>query len=183
MEKTHNYIKSRKAIIGEYAVGSYTTILSTFGACVTYRRLADEFKTKKDILKKFKEWRKYKKIKDNIVGCINALYDDKWDQEYIYNLERNISTIIGISDYKDIMHIPCISEKDAAIRPMWFYNKNTNEQYEIHVIGFVIIVKIIYPDNTFRRLLSHIDSEEVTEILNECKKILISVLLSYIDKK
>ena len=65
MEKTHNYIKSRKAIIGEYVVGSYTTILSTLGACVTYRRLADEFKTKKDILKKFKEWRKYKKLKDN----------------------------------------------------------------------------------------------------------------------
>lgn len=182
MEKTHNYIKSRKVIIGEYAVGSYTTILSTLGACVTYRRLADEFKTKKDILKKFKEWRKYKKLKDNIVGCINALYEDEWNQEYIYNLEKLISGI-DLSDYRDIMHIPCISEKDSVIKPMWFYNKNTNEQYEIHVMGFIFIVKIIYPDNTFRRLLSHIDSESVTEILNECKRILISALLSYIDKK
>lgn len=166
-------------------MNSYVDLIKIFQSCLVYREISDEFNTTFDKIKHIREYLKYKKVRNKIVDTLSSLYEDTWTVEYIFDLQRAISTI-DLSEYKDYVLIYPIQldESHALIRPMFFYDRISNVKYDINItVQNAIIVKVLENTGHTHGIITAIDSESAEPYIDSCKQILIDTLIRYIDKK
>lgn len=161
------------------------TILTILQCCDNIRELTEEFNKPFGWLK-FKEKKEYKELKNKLMEMIDSLKDDKWDIEYIKNMEN---TFLYYWDKLEKYSEDISITKDNNIItnkfiPIYFYDIENNKMYILNIKGNSNIIFTIIHTKT-GRYLEIIGGESTNssqaKVEMQCKEKIIDILKNYLN--
>lgn len=162
------------------------TILTILQCCDTIRDLTEEFNKPFGWLR-FKEKKEYNKLKNELIEMIDSLKNDKWDIEYIKNMENTfIYYWDKLEKYSEEISITNDNKINISNKfiPIYFSDIENNKMYILNIKGNSCIIFTIINIKTGRYL--EILSGESTnssqlKVEMQCKEKIINVLKNYLE--
>ena len=163
------------------------TILAILQCCDSIRELNEEFQ-KPWGWTKFKEKRECKKLKEKLIPMINSLLEDKWDIDYLINLERVLLLYWDkLGDYVEEISITKNSTFTQSLNkfiPIYFSDIDNNKVYIINIKGNISIVFTIInlkTGNYLEIVGGESTNSSQAKIEIRCKQKIIEMLKNYLE--
>lgn len=165
-------------------------LIQIFEAIRTVHDLEKEFSTFFGWFR-FLDKRKYKKIKLQLIDCINRLYDEEWTITYLHRMEKSLEAFyLLLQDFLGkelyIVDFPNCDHKNNVFLPICFMDqRNLNRIIRLEIISDDISFKIIdySTGNTFTISANHSVQEDQKQIEAVCKHCLVSMILRFLNNE
>lgn len=163
------------------------TILTILQCCDSIRELNEEFQKPWGWLK-FKDKRECKKLKNKLIPMIDSLLEDKWNIEYLVNLERILLLYWDkLENYIEDISISKDNTFTQAINrfiPIYFSDVSNDKIYILDIRGNSSIVFTIISLKTGKSLEiiggGYTNSSQ-KKVELQCKQKIIDMLKNYLE--
>ncbi len=163
------------------------TILAILQCCDSIRELNEEFQKPWGWLK-IKEKRECKKLKEKLIQMIDSLLEDKWNIEYLVNMERVL--LLYWDKLENYIEDIAISKDNTFTQtinkfvPIYFSDIDNNKVYILDIKGGSSITFTILSLKTGKYLEivgGEYTNSSQTKVEMQCKQKIIEMLKNYLE--